>query len=546
MIKFEVPGGEPDTITEEAKKRAKPILVKVYASAVNGIRASTVVLEAQAQEGTGFTLVGLPDTAVKESQMRVVAAMAESGFTYRNVRYIINLAPADIRKEGSAYDLPLAVALVVLSERLSVDHLSQTIIMGELSLDGTLRPIHGILPMATEAARQGFREMIVPEANAREAAVVDGIKVYAATSLRSVIDFVRGDRSALHLVRGEEYDLETSQAEDIDSMEMDFADVKGQEVVKRAMEIAAAGMHNIIMVGPPGSGKSMMAKRMPTILPPLTKDEALETTMIHSVAGILPPNSGLMRKRPFRSPHHSASNVALVGGGSYPLPGEISLAHNGVLFLDELPEFRRDILELLRQPLEDRCISISRAKSKVKYPSSFMLVASMNPCPCGNYNNPLKECTCTENAVRNYMGKISGPLLDRIDIQCEIAPVPFEDLSSHPKGEKSEVIKQRVIRAREIQNERFRDLPGIYTNAQMTPKMMQRFVHLTPGALRSLKAAMERFALSARAYDRILKVARTIADLDGKEEVEIAHVAEAISYRKLDRETWGKRNLSMY
>ena len=524
----------------------KPFLVKVYASAVDGIHAGTVVLEAQAQEGTGFTLVGLPDTAVKESHMRVYAAMAESGYDYINCRCIINLAPADIRKEGSAYDLPLAVALVALNQRFGLEQISKTVIMGELSLDGTIRPIHGILPMAMQAAKEGFREMIVPEANALEAAVVEGIEVYAATTLINVINFVRGDRSALRRVTGSEYELLEKEDEDLLYAGLDFAEVKGQDFVKRAMEVAAAGMHNIIMVGPPGSGKSMMAKRLPGILPPLTKEEALETTMIHSVSGILPPNSGLIRRRPFRAPHHSTSNVALVGGGTYPKPGEISLAHNGVLFLDELPEFQRNVLEVMRQPLEDRYITISRARDKVRYPASFMLVASMNPCPCGNYNNPQKNCTCTEAAVQNYMGRISGPLLDRIDIQCEIAPVPFESLSSKEKGESSASIKERVIRARAIQTERFKETPGIYTNAQMTPKMMQDLIRVSPAGLDALKDAMNRFALSARAYDRILKVARTIADLDESPDIEIYHIAEAIGYRKLDRESWGKKSLSLY
>ena len=544
MIEFVSPGQEPDDGSPESD--VKHQLVKVYASAVDGIRATTVVLEAQSQEGTKFTLVGLPDAAVKESQMRVQAAMTESGFRYRLYRYVINLAPADIRKEGSAYDLPLAIALVALNLEFSLDHLSRTIVMGELSLDGTIRSVHGILPMAIQAVKEGFTEMIVPEDNALEASVVDGLDVYAASTLAKVIDFVRGDKTALRLVKGEGYDTggDSSGHEELLYPGLDFADVKGQAEVKRAMEIAAAGMHNIIMVGPPGSGKSMMAKRMPTILPPLTKEESLETTMIHSVAGTLPPNVGLMRGRPFRAPHHSTSNVALVGGGTYTNPREISLAHNGVLFLDELPEFQRNVLEVLRQPLEDRAITISRAKDKVRYPASFMLVASMNPCPCGNYNNPQKQCTCSDAAVQNYMSRISGPLLDRIDIQCEIAPVSFDSLSSKVKGESSAEIKARVIRARAIQNERFKDEPGIYTNAQMTPQLMQKYVQIDPESLKKLKEAMDRFALSARAYDRILKVARTIADLDDSPEIRTYHIAEAIGYRKLDRESWGKRSLS--
>lgn len=513
----------------------RALLVKVFASAVSGIHATTVTIEAQASQGTRFSLVGLPDTAVKESQMRVQAAMEESGYAYKNMRYIINLAPADIRKEGSAYDLPLAVALTALNEQFDTDALRQTIIMGELSLDGTIKPVHGILPMAIQAAREGFDTMIVPRENALEASVVEGMTVYSAGGLRQVIDFVRGDRSALPQVTYTEPDLTSYAMEGMP----DFADVRGQEEVKRAMEVAAAGMHNIIMVGPPGSGKSMMAKRMPTILPPFTKEESVETTMIHSVAGTLPPNSGLMRQRPFRSPHHSTSNVALVGGGSYPKPGEISLAHNGVLFLDELPEFQRNVLEVLRQPLEDRNITISRARKTVNYPASFMLVASMNPCPCGNYNNPLKDCTCAPGVVSAYLGRISGPLLDRIDIQCEITPVPFDDLAKKQPSEPSAAIRERVIRARQIQQERFRDYPGIHTNAQMTPALMQRFVQVEPTGLQQLKLAMERFALSARAYDRILKVARTIADLDGSDIVRAHHIGEAINYRKMDRDSWG-------
>ncbi len=517
------------------------LLVKVYASAVSGIHATTVTIEAQASRGARFSLVGLPDTAVKESQMRVQAAMEESGYTYQNMRYIINLAPADIRKEGSAYDLPLAVALTVLNERIESERLNRTMIMGELSLDGTIRPIHGILPMAIQAAREGMYEaMIVPYENAREASVVEGLTIYAARKLRNVIDYIKGDDNALEQVRYLDPDLEP-----LPTIGMpDFADVKGQEEVKRAMEIAAAGMHNIIMVGPPGSGKSMMAKRMPTILPPFTKEESMETTMIHSVAGVLPPNSGLMQVRPFRSPHHSTSNVALVGGGSYPKPGEISLAHNGVLFLDELPEFQRNVLEVLRQPLEDRNITISRARKTVNYPASFMLVASMNPCPCGNYNNPYKQCTCSPGMVTSYLGRISGPLLDRIDIQCEITPVPFDALAQKAPSESSATIRERVIQARKIQEVRFRDCPGIHTNAQMTPNLMHRFVHVEPLGMQQLKLAMERFALSARAYDRILKVARTIADLDASEMVLARHIAEAINYRKMDRDSWGHYSAS--
>ncbi|MDO5035487.1 MAG: YifB family Mg chelatase-like AAA ATPase [Porphyromonas sp.] len=511
-------------------------LVKVYSSAVSGISATTVTIEAQASRGTQFMLVGLPDVAVKESHQRVQAAMAQSGLEYMIKRYIINMAPADLRKEGSAYDLPLAIAITALNEGIPTDRLDRTVIMGELSLDGGVQPIRGVLPMALNARREGYESIIVPEANAQEAAVVEGITVYGAKQLIDVVAFMRGDESPLARYTYSEPELSGTH----DLLQLDFAEVKGQAEVKRAMEVAAAGMHNMIMVGPPGSGKTMMAKRLPSILPPFTKDEALETMMIHSVAGTLQTHTSLMRERPFRSPHHSTSNVALVGGGTYPKPGEISLAHNGVLFLDELPEFARNVLEVLRQPLEDREITISRAKQTTIFPASFMLVASMNPCPCGNYNNPQKDCRCTPQQVTNYLNRISGPLLDRIDIQVEITPVPFDDLSARAVGEQSEVIRERVMRAREIQKERFRGLTGIHSNAQMTPAMMKEFVKVDQVGMERIRRAMEAFALSARAYDRILKVARTIADLEGSEIVQGHHVAEAVGYRKLDRDTWGR------
>lgn len=510
-------------------------LVKVYGAAVSGIEANMVTIEAQISTGTKFMLVGLPDAAVKESHQRIQAAIAESGYEYQEARYIINMAPADLRKEGAAYDLPLAIAILALSEKLPTERLTDTMVMGELALDGGLRPITGVLPMTILAHRQGFKNIIVPQANAKEASVIEGIRVFGADHLSEVISYLSEGESALT-----EYHYDEEEIFQHPLLQYaDFAEVKGQEMVKRAIEVAASGQHNIIMIGPPGSGKSMMAKRVPSILPPFTKEEAQETTMIHSVAGTLPTHIALMRERPFRAPHHSTSNVALVGGGSYPKPGEISLAHNGVLFLDELPEFARNVLEVLRQPLEDRQITVSRSRQTVTFPASFMLVASMNPCPCGHYNNPQKQCTCTEAQVKGYLGRISGPLLDRIDIQVEILPVPFEMLSDKRKGEPSAAIRERVIKARAIQKERFRGMPGIYTNAQMTPAMMQEFVHVDPNGLQQLKRAMEQFKLSARAYDRILKVARTIADLDGSQDINIRHIGEAINYRKLDRGSWG-------